>query len=420
MTAPGYARGVERDPALAYVGAVVPDRPEFRTAAFSRGGNMFQESLLHGLSQAGLPPDAVYSVEVLPSFPRSSRLLVRGQEVSLADGTPVRLMPFLNLTPLKQLGMGLFAAWNVLRWAWSRRGRPRVLCVYNLTVPPGIFVWTAARLSGSQVVGLICDIEVPGQTAPDTLWRRMDYRLQRWLIPRLDAAVVVADAITDDFARGIPTLLMEGGLRPEVLERASRRVGRDDGRITIGVACRLDQTNGVDTILQAFSLLDERFSLRIAGHGPLEAEVRRAAAHDPRIEYLGFVNLEEVMDLYASSDVLVAMRPTHDLNTRYFFPGKVLEYLASGAPVVTTGTGNVEKEFAEFVFLLRDESPSGLAAMLEDVARTPLSEREGRGAAGRAYVSAHKTWAVQAARVADFLREISSAGGMPDAGRRPG
>ena len=190
-------------------------------------------------------------------------------------------MPFLNLTPLKQLGMGLLAAWNVLRWAWSRRDRPRVICVYNLTVPPGLFVWTAARLSGSQIVGLICDIEVPGQTAPDTLWRRIDYRLQRWLIPRLDAAVVVAEAIAADFARGIPTLFMEGGLRPEVLDKAWRRVGRADGRIAIGVACRLDQTNGVDTILQAFSLLDGRFALRIAGHGPLEAEVARPPPATP-------------------------------------------------------------------------------------------------------------------------------------------
>ncbi len=57
-----------------------------------------------------------------------------------------------------------------------------------------------------------------------------------------------------------------------------------------------------------------------------------------------------------TADVLIDMRLTEALNTKYSFPSKLMEYLASGTPVITTCTGHVEEEFADIAYLLKTKA----------------------------------------------------------------
>ena len=105
----------ESDLALAYVGCVVPDETEFRTAAFSAAGNMFQKNFLLGMLHAGLAPSAVISARLLRSFPHDRRLWVSGGRARLSDEIGVDLVPYFNVTPLKQFTIGLFTFLALLR-----------------------------------------------------------------------------------------------------------------------------------------------------------------------------------------------------------------------------------------------------------------------------------------------------------------
>jgi glycosyltransferase involved in cell wall biosynthesis len=61
-------------------------------------------------------------------------------------------------------------------------------------------------------------------------------------------------------------------------------------------AGRLDETKGIRNLLQAFSRVRAPASLRIAGRGPLESEVRAAAARDSRIRYLGMLSRADLYE----------------------------------------------------------------------------------------------------------------------------
>src|ERR671913_509036 len=90
-------------PAMVFVGTIIPDEPRFHGPAFNRAAQMFQENLVDGLRQAGLPTDIVFSLEPMPAFPRGRRLFVRGHTFSGRTGQEVRLLPFVNFHPLKWL-----------------------------------------------------------------------------------------------------------------------------------------------------------------------------------------------------------------------------------------------------------------------------------------------------------------------------
>lgn len=396
--------------AFAYVGTVVPDTDEYVNTGFNRAGNMSQQYLLMGMINAGLKDLSVFSVAPLRSFPATSTLFVRGGRARIKDGIEITFVPYFNITPIKQLGIGLAIFWKLVRWGWRKRAAPhRVVYTFNLSVPPGTFTLLAARMIRAKAFVWLNDINVPGHTVPYSWKWKIDYQIQKWLIPKFDGHVPVSDSIMEDFAPRRPYVLVEGGVDDAVFTETTIHCGSSAERDLFVVACAgtLNDYNGIPVVLDAFCRLTEKhFRLRIAGGGPLEERVRDAAAKDPRIEYCGFLSFQEVLRFYNSADVLVNMRVTKELNTRYFFPSKMMEYLASGRPVITSNTGNVEEEFKDFVFLLQEESAESLAEKIRYVSTLGKDQREEMGARARRYMEKNKTWKVQARKVIEYIDGI--------------
>jgi glycosyltransferase involved in cell wall biosynthesis len=406
----------DRDPqtsdiALAFVGTVVPDEPRFQTPAFNRAGNNFQHQLIKGLALNGISDIEAFSARPIQSYPRGSTAWVPPQRERL--GTVfVRLLPFPNVTPLKQIVVGFGVLFALLFWGWRKRHiRDRLVLTYNLTMPPGVFTLFGARLAGARAIVSVNDINIPGQTVPaSTLWH-LDVLLQRWLLPRFDGHIAVADQIAKDFFPGRPYVRVEGGVDSAFLER-TRPAG--DLRIAnspfaFASAGWLNDANGIRVVLAAFQLVSgANFRLRIAGSGPLQALVEESSRQDARIEYLGMLDPAAVAALYLSADVLLNIRLTKGLDTRYFFPSKLIEFLASGVPTITTNVAHVEDEFAGLVYLLRNESAQGLAELMLFVASRSNEERATLANRARAFAVANKTWEAQTTKVATYLRQVAA------------
>ena len=170
----------------------------------------------------------------------------------------------------------------------------------------------------------------------------------------------------------------------------------------------MNAVNGVAVALEAISRLEgDQYRFIFAGNGPLSEAVRRAAANDRRIEYRGYLKLEDLLPIYRQADLLMNMRLTKSILTPYFFPSKLMELLVSATPVLSTCAGHVEEEFGNFIFLLKDESPEGLAAAIRRVEETDPRIREEMGRRAREYMLARKTWKVQSRRVHRLLKTVA-------------
>lgn len=392
-----------------YVGSVLPDTAEFRSKVFSSAGCMFQRNLLAAAKSAGLPVREAISYRHAAAFPRGRKVWLRGGHIELESGIRVRLLGSPNVPVLKEAWLSVSAAMAILGWGRRvAREKKKAILIYNLSVPSGVVCLAAARLAGARLVAIVADINEPGQTVSNGWRQRLDYGLQRWVIPRCDGHLSLAEQIMADFAPGRSFLRVEGGVLAEWGDRSvSAQQARVPGEFAIAFAGKLCTANGVELLLGAFELIKgEQYRLVIAGSGPLEELVREAAARDKRVRYLGFVSHDEVLALYGRANVLVNLRLTREVSTRYFFPSKFTECLGSGTPVVSTCTGHVEKECGELVYLLKDETPEGLARTLRQVAEEPESVRESRGTAARSFVRMHKTWDAQGRQVVNYVRGV--------------
>jgi glycosyltransferase involved in cell wall biosynthesis len=407
---------------LAFVGAFPDPLAPANDPAHSPAGTFMQQRVLASLGAAGVDVDHVFALRTAVSFPRGRTLLYPPRRWALPDGTPASLLPFVNVPPLKQLTSGLAVAAKLLAWALRRRGRPRAMLLYNVACPPGIFSILAGRLTRTRVYALVADLQVPGSgVIPDTPLHRLDYWLQRRTLRHFDGLIVLTTAMATDHAPSTPAILMEGAVPPE-LEAAAVcpapiRTGKDAQPFTIMYAGQLSDFKGLPLLLAAFARLPgDRYRLWITGKGEMQADVEAAATLDPRIVYWGFPPYEQVLDLYRSADVLVNPHSGDHGSSMYCFPSKLLEYLATGTPVITTrSTPEVEEEYGGVVMLLQEDTPEELMeAVLRLEAMSPAARRA-LGEAGRRLVLERKSWSVQARRIADMIRAAPPPAPLPAA-----
>ncbi|WP_445682835.1 glycosyltransferase family 4 protein [Radicibacter daui] len=149
-----------------------------------------------------------------------------------------------------------------------------------------------------------------------------------------------------------------------------RRQRSPDSRSRFLMLTRLTVEKGVETVLEAMARLpaDLPVELSIAGKGPLEERVRAAAAADPRIRYLGFLDGEAKTAALASAGHMLLPSLWYE-NA----PVAIVEAAAYGLGMVASDIGGIP-EFIEpgrTGFLFPPGDAGALAAIMMRLANDP-------------------------------------------------
>jgi glycosyltransferase involved in cell wall biosynthesis len=156
---------------------------------------------------------------------------------------------------------------------------------------------------------------------------------------------------------------------------------------------RLHRWKRVDLVVKAFQYVKKDIPLKIAGTGEDEPSLRALAASDPRIEFLGRVTDEQLLDLYAGALVVpfVPVREDYGLIT--------IEAFRSQKPVITCIDSGEPTYFVkddETGFVARPE-PEAIAQKINYLIDHPDHGTE-MGERGFSAVS-HITWAAVVAKI---------------------
>ena len=393
---------------IAFVGSLVPDVSEHHNSAFSRAGNQFQINLIKSLISNSVNITKVVSFLPIPSYPASDTVLVNGRSLQIDGVGLVDCVGYLNIKLFKQVLIGINICLRLSKW-WLKgpRNHSYMVYMYNLSVPPGAIIFGFCKIFGIKLVASLNDINVPGSTIANNFYSTIDYWQQKLVIPRLDGRVAVCDKMMYDLAKNSHYIRVEGGIEPEIFRVTSIHKPRED-KFTILTAGLLYDLNGINEILNAFKMLiGEKYELIIAGTGPLLSTVLDAAKSDKRIQYVGFIEFGELLKLYQKANLLICMRPTKNIKTDYFFPSKILEYLASGTPTLTTNTGHIGAEFKDFCFILEDESAEGLGKMICKIEEMPREYLNALGIKARNFLLQQKSWFNQGERISKYIKSLN-------------
>lgn len=183
---------------------------------------------------------------------------------------------------------------------------------------------------------------------------------------RVDAYITLSNFARQKFIEdGLPASRIF--VKPNFVARdPGRGEGRGGYALFVG---RLSPEKGVKTLLEAWELLDEEaLPLRIAGDGPLAADVARASRRSSHIGWLGHRSQREIQELMKDARMLAFPSEWHET-----FGRVVIEAFAAGTPVVASGTGAAAElvDHGRTGLLFRTGDPSDLARQVRWLKQNP-------------------------------------------------
>ncbi len=402
-------------PRVTLLGFTVPDEVfaeiSDRDTVLATQTHTFAWALAQSLHVAGCPVQLVSAAPV-STYPRNRQIVFRGRPFR-QDGLDGRLLGFANLIGVKHLTRFVAACRSASRAV--REHRSTVLLIHGVHSP---FLWfgaMAARRPDLHVVVVLTDppgVPQPGDNRLVRLLRGIDVALVRAALRRCAGVVALTPALAEDFAPGKPRLIMEGICTPLGLER---QVRPREGVREVAYAGGLTRAYGVDRLVEAFrGLEDPDLRLCLYGRGELTDWLRTQADEDPRIMPPTALDRVELVARLASAAVLVNPRPIDQGFVRYSFPSKLIEYLATGVPVVTTRLPGIPAEYTPWLCFADGDTPEGLRRRIAHVLDLPPVDARALGAGGADFVRNGRSSEVQGGRMRSFLGALVAGG--PDQG----
>jgi glycosyltransferase involved in cell wall biosynthesis len=170
---------------------------------------------------------------------------------------------------------------------------------------------------------------------------------------------------------------------------------------------------GIMTLAEAFKeLVEENLNdtqlsaaeLHIYGNGDCREELIALADRCNSVKYCGILSPEEIVAKEQEATLLINPRPTDEEYTKYSFPSKNMEYMASGTAVLTTDLPGMPSEYKEYVYIIKNETKDGIKETLKNLLKQEPQSLYEKGLAARNFVLTQKNSKIQSGKVLELLK----------------
>lgn len=157
------------------------------------------------------------------------------------------------------------------------------------------------------------------------------------------------------------------------------QVAQRDGRVKVLTVARLSEKKGVEYGIRAVvKVLEKRQGIeyKIAGDGPLRDKLQRLIAEvgvGDSIQLLGWRSEDEIAELLANSDILLAPSVTSETGDEEGIPGVIMEAFTRCLPAVSTHHAGIPEvvEDGKSGFLVPERDVDALAERIQELILHP-------------------------------------------------
>lgn len=366
-----------------------------------------QSNLIHALDDLGVSADTLNAYNVPNSYhdkeivQRTWSRTGRSQDVSIG---------FKNLGYLAVLDRMRNMKVAARSWASRNAGsRQVVVIVYGMQSSLLSAAAEVKRLIPRSVICLLVP-DLPqymdmSMSLTKRVLKAMDWIVIKRLLRCVDRYVLYTKHMAD-FLK-IPDgqwMVMEGSLDPKEFEGSDLESDSTLTKTTVMYSGRIDKRYGIPELLSAIDRIEgPDYEFWFTGTGNAVELVRSKSEVDSRIRYLGFLGSRQaVLAKQREATMLINMRLPTEEGSAYCFPSKILEYMASGRPVLTFRLSGIPDEYYDYLVTMKSPCAEDIAAAIEYVGRLDEAGRSGIGRAARDYVLRSKNSQTQARRILAF------------------
>lgn len=205
----------------------------------------------------------------------------------------------------------------------------------------------------------------------------------RQVLRDVSGCIACSPYLLSQASERVPKLLLRGVIGEDLLQASSGAAGAKANRVVFsGTHCR---QYGIDSLITAWQEVGlKEWELHITGQGPETDNLKRLANGVPGVRFHGLVPRSKLVELMASARICINPHDVSQIQGN-LFSFKIVEYLASGAHVITTPMGEVEKELEQGITYIENNEPNQIGAALKSVVRTRKWERASPEAVWKRY-----------------------------------
>lgn len=368
----------------------------------------YETMLAKGLIENGAKVDAL-SVPAVAAYPHSIYKHITGKQETIENDIRIQWVPFVNIQGMKQLTIKRNVEKLLEQWLQENEDvKDKVVLMYSIYPP---YTEPAVRLCkeyGCHLSAVITDL-------PEYMysWKNMK-GLRGWYSKRLSEKMLELQGKCDSYILFTKPMAAKMGIedKPYMVSEGFCDASIFDDipdqekypRKTIVYGGNLSRLYGIQNLVKGFMQTDLDAELHLYGAGGDAAFIEECAKQDSRIKFFGRVDRKTLLVALKKAYLLVVNKPTADDYSNYSFSSKILEYMASGTPLLTTKVGGMPEEYWKYCYFIVDETCDGIAQTIKSVMEKTAEELRNKGVRARKFAIEQKNCFTMVKEITDFLK----------------
>lgn len=353
---------------LLYISTALPDKAvekvKQKQVRFSSNAlnpiSIFHNKIIDGVS---LNYDEVTSIIGAPISKKLYNILYFREKGYKKNNIYYHMFHFLNLSGIKQLTIFLKTFFYVLWWNIVNIKHEKNIIIDGSYYIAMVATYFANFICRSKIAAIIVDV-YSFMYEPNNLTgiKKVISRIYRMTTSKIDRFIFVTHYVEQLInKKNKPFMIMEGLI--DIVDFEDTEV--ENFCLYAG---GLHKIYGVDNLVNAFHETNVPFELHFYGNGDCVEMIKEISSIDSRIQYKGLVSHSELLNIEQKAKLLINPRPVYgQLDTRFNFPSKLMEYMQSGRPVLTTRLLGIPSEYDELMFYFDDDSIEALKSRIIEV-----------------------------------------------------
>lgn len=372
-----------------------------------------QKSIIHGLSYH-MPNDiSLLNLPFIGSYPSGYKQLFDPSydfDFKTAYGSVKGYnVGFCNLSGYKVYSRYIHLKYHDVLKQVSQSDEDVVLFIYSTTIPPvQACVDCKKKNPNVKIVCLVTDLPEYMSTKKNLIrdiYKKTEAALLKDCYKSVDGWVLLSQHMTERLpVRENNWVVMEGIYNGIIDDNVGGEVSKERYILYSGT---LAERYGIQTLVRAFhnsKLADVK--LYICGAGDSQKMIENYCQKDDRIKYIGQLRREEVLKLQKGATLLVNPRTPEGEFTKYSFPSKTMEYMASGVPMLMYRLQGIPTEYFKHCYVVETVGEKSLTEALEGVLSKSTEELSRVGRNAREFILSQKNPISQMGKVVEFIKSL--------------
>lgn len=375
-----------------------------------------QKALVEGLSYfssniniINLPYIGSYPMRYLKFWSPKSEFKYVNDAGMCIYGTNVR---FCNLCGYKLFSRFINAYNELKSWSEKNKEEEKIVVIYAIHTP---FIKACVKLKKKYKIKIVLIVpDLPecmgGQNSfIRNRLQKLNHKVLTNLYPSIDGFVLLSKYMTELLPiQNKPWTVVEG-IFNNASDDVSIDVSREDDKIkTIFYSGTLAKRYGILNLVEAISSIDdENVRLMICGDGDSVGIIKEYVKKDNRIIYKGQLPRTEVLKLQRSATLLVNPRTPEGEFTKYSFPSKTMEYLASGVPTLLYKLPGIPDEYYKYCYAIEELGIPALANKINEILKLDDIVLKAKGLEAQKFICENKNPKEQTKKIINLINQMN-------------